>query len=284
MQLVIISGRSGSGKSVALRALEDLGYYCIDNLPIDLLCALVENKKEDNQHIAISLDARNFPKNPAIFETVFDELHQLLPMVRIVYLDAHDSVLLKRYNETRRRHPLTSDRVSLSEAIAQEKGLLSPLAHIAHTVMDTTALSLSVLNQKLHHLFSFAEASRLQLLFMSFGYKHGNPPEADFVFDTRCLPNPYWDPQLRRKTGLDGAVIDFLSAQPRTQALMQDITQFLQRWIPVFEADNRCYLTIAIGCTGGQHRSVYMAEHLCKVFTENYPNIQIQHRDLPVKC
>lgn len=279
MKLIVISGRSGSGKSICLHVLEDLGFYCIDNLPIGLLPALVQEVSSEYKQIAISIDARNLPANISRFESILTALKKSTHNYEVIYLDADDSTLLKRFSETRRKHPLSSNEVSLKEALQQESLLLQPIAELADLRIDTSCLTMHQLRDLLHKRL-VGHPGKLSLLFESFGYKFGVPGDADFVFDVRCLPNPYWQTALSTRNGLDPEVIKYLDDLPEAQRLLQDIQAFLEKWIPEFIADNRNYLTVAIGCTGGQHRSVYCAEKLAAHFKNIYSNIQTRHRDM----
>jgi UPF0042 nucleotide-binding protein len=285
VKLIIVSGRSGSGKSTALHVLEDLGYYCIDNLPIGLLIPLtteaLEKGPEKLRHIAVSIDARNLSDDIAHFEGLHQPLQKPNLNVEIIYLDADEQVLLQRFHATRRKHPLSNSRRSLKEAISHEKQLLEPISRLADLHVDTSDLSMYELRDMVKQRVAGRKEQELALLVQSFGYKHGVPLDSDFVFDVRCLPNPYWDTQLRRYTGLDEPVQAFLERLPETQALQDDIEGFLRRWLPSFKNSNRSYMTISIGCTGGQHRSVYMAQKLGLILSEDYPNVQIRHTELP---
>lgn len=280
MKLVIISGRSGSGKTVALHALEDLGYYCIDNLPVTMLLDLKKHIKKAHRLVAVSIDARNIPSDVAYFKEILDHLKSPPSKCDILYLNADDNILLKRYSETRRKHPLTKSGTSLREAIQKEQELLAPIANLADYTIDTSNIKHQALHNLVRDRIIQPEERKLQLLLQSFGYKHGLPPEADFVFDIRCLPNPYWEPNLRTKSGLDKPVIEFLERQEDVQNMLHDILNFLLVWIPRFEADSRSYLTIAIGCTGGQHRSIYLVETIAQKIKAQIPNIEVRHRDL----
>ncbi|QQD22370.1 RNase adapter RapZ [Oceanospirillaceae bacterium ASx5O] len=282
MRLVIISGRSGSGKSSALHVLEDLGFYCIDNLPVALLPALVHQTEGEEKlsRVAVSIDARNLPH---AFDRIDDVLHELPSeeyQLDVVYLDASEEVLLQRFSATRRKHPLTGPDVSLAEAIRQEKQLLHPIADLADLTLDTTSMSVHELRSQIKLRVAGKSGSDIAILFESFGFKHGVPIDADYVFDVRNLPNPYWDPALRRYTGRDQEIIDFLRNEPQVLAMEGDISSFISRWLPSFIEANRSYLTIAIGCTGGQHRSVYLAEQLGALFSQQYPQVQVRHREL----
>jgi UPF0042 nucleotide-binding protein len=281
MQLVLISGRSGSGKSSALNVLEDVGFNCIDNLPVTMLPMLMQEMKKAHiePKVAVCIDARN--ALPALQQ--FPQLVQQLPTgieLRIVYLDAHNDTLYKRFSETRRKHPLTNDRVSLLEAIRQESELLDPILNMAHLNIDTTGLSLHQLRDHIKRTVMDSEDQSLSLQFLSFGYKHGIPHEADLVFDVRCLPNPYWDHTLRKFTGLDEPVQKFLYQEQAVLDMLESIQGFLEQWIPAYEANNRSYLTIAIGCTGGYHRSVYLVQQLAQLWRLKRKNVQTRHREL----
>ncbi len=283
MQLVIISGRSGSGKSTALHLLEDEGFYCIDNLPVSLLPALVTQLRSepsaDGGRIAVCIDARNATRNLSRFQ----ELLQKLPAdvaVDVVYLDADDHTLIKRFSETRRRHPLSDASTPLGEAIARERALLEPIAMAAGLKIDTSALNVHELRGTLRARLLGRGGARLSLLFVSFGYKRGIPVDSDLVFDLRVLPNPHWQPALRPLTGRDREVIEFLEMQPEVDEMFDDIYAMLHKWLPRFVAGNRSYITVSLGCTGGQHRSVYLAERLAKAFLPDYKDVQIRHREL----
>jgi UPF0042 nucleotide-binding protein len=284
MRLVILSGRSGSGKSTALQALEDLGFYCIDNLPVSLLPALMEQLQqqpmEDKKGIAISIDARNTPRGLGLFPSIYQQ--QIKPPIEcdILYLDASPSTLLKRFSSTRRRHPLSNDEKGLKQAIEQEKQLLEPIADLADLTIDTTRLSLYELRDMIKLRVAGRAYQELALMFQSFGFKHGVPLDADFVYDARCLPNPYWDASLRQYTGRDQAVIAYLDKQPLVAEMQADICSYLEKWLPEFQHNNRSYLTVCIGCTGGQHRSVYLAEQLTGHFKRSMHNVLVQHREL----
>ncbi len=280
MRLVIVSGRSGSGKTISLHVLEDLGYYCVDNLPVDMLPGLVEKLKDDHPRLAVSIDARNLPHDENVLKDVITALRQPDRDCEIIYLDAEPKSLLKRFSETRRRHPLSNDKVSLQEAIEHEHSLLRPLASMADITIDTSNLSSHELCSLIRDRVARENTSRLQLLIQSFGFKNGMPADADFIFDVRCLPNPYWQSELRSLTGKDKLVADFLNGYPVVKQMVEDIIKFLDNWIPRFEADNRSYLTVGIGCTGGQHRSVFVTEQLVKLAHQLQMNVQVRHRDL----
>ncbi|MAM89286.1 RNase adapter RapZ [Allohahella sp. A8] len=284
MKLIIVSGRSGSGKSTALHVLEDLSFYCIDNLPVGLLKPLVEEAlSEDNkpaQNIAVSIDARNLNKDFASFPEMFAELKSKQVECEIIFLDADDQTLLQRFNATRRKHPLSTRTMSLKEAISHETKLLEPISTMSSLYINTSNLSIYQLRDQVKLRVSGHSTQELALLFQSFGYKHGVPSDSDYVFDVRCLPNPYWDPALRRFRGTEDPVIEFLDNAPEVQQMKEDISRFLKRWLPEFKKSNRTYLTISIGCTGGQHRSVYLCEQLGREFRDFYDNVQIRHKEL----
>ncbi|MBS0286219.1 MAG: RNase adapter RapZ [Proteobacteria bacterium] len=280
MRLIIVSGRSGSGKSISLHVLEDLGYYCVDNLPVDMLPGLVSKLQDDHPRLAVSIDARNLPTDENVLKDVISALRQPGWHSEIIYLDADHKILLKRFSETRRRHPLTNDKVSLQEAIEGEHALLRPLASMADIMIDTSHLTQHQLCALIRDRVARENTSRLQLLIQSFGYKNGMPADADFIFDVRCLPNPYWQSDLRPLTGKDKAVADYLQGYPVVKQMVEDIIKFLDNWIPRFEADNRSYLTVGIGCTGGQHRSVFVTEQLVQQAHQLQMNVQVRHRDL----
>ncbi|WP_246723072.1 RNase adapter RapZ [Aliikangiella sp. G2MR2-5] len=280
MKRIIVSGRSGSGKTVALRALEDQGFYCVDNIPIKLIPALLEQVESHYPGLALGIDARNVTHTVEEFDALIQQIEQSQYHFEVVFIDANDATLLKRFSETRRRHPMTVEGLSLSEAIEQEKKRLEPISRYAELVIDTTSKSPHELCEVVIERVLGNKSSRLSLLFVSFGFKYGAPNDADFVFDARCLPNPYWDESLRPFSGKDQAIIEYLENQPAVQEYYWQLKVFLQTWIPKFEQDNRNYLTVAIGCTGGHHRSVYVAEKLAKNFSPVYPEIQIRHREL----
>ncbi len=282
MSFIIISGLSGSGKSIALQALEDVGFYCIDNLPAALLphfAQQMNTMRAEFSDIAIGIDARNrlfldaAPMN-------LEKLRALGVDYRIIFLEAEEAVLMKRFKETRRRHPLTDNKTPLLESIRLEKALLEPLSSSCTRRIDTTHTSAQQLRQLVYEFARGASTQGITLLFESFGFKHGTPLDADYVFDVRCLPNPYWEQGLRGLTGRDPAVAAFLERHPEVAAMQEHISDFLARWLPGFERENRSYLTVAIGCTGGQHRSVYLAERLAAHFRKQGVNTQIRHREL----
>lgn len=282
MQLILISGQSGSGKSVALRALEDSGFYCVDNLPATLLSdTLALYSDYGYEHIAISVDIRSSPSLGALPEEMA-KLRVLGVDIRLLYFEAQDEVLVRRYSETRRCHPLSGSGLTLQECIYSEKMLLDGIQELGARI-DTTHLLANNLRGWLKD-FIAVDSRRLTLVLQSFGFKHGLPLDADFVFDVRCLPNPYYDENLRRLTGKEPAIIDFFQNEPLVNTMLNDIEQFIGRWLPAFSDENRSYLTIAIGCTGGQHRSVYIAEVLAgRLVTQQVllRHRQLQHDDEP---
>jgi len=283
MKLVIISGRSGSGKSTALHLLEDLGYYCIDNMPSGLLPALIDEMQREGVQrdaVAISIDARNVPVNLERFPDTIAAIKSTGIDYTIAYLDADDQTILTRFSATRRKHPLSNSEVSLEEAIWKESLLLAPIAMRADLKIDTSNLSLHQLRDLIKKQLAEQTDTTLALLFESFGFKRGIPNDADLLFDVRCLPNPYWDPALRKYNGRDPQIIEFLEDQPIVEEMFTDLCNYLEKWLPQFEANNRSYMTVAIGCTGGHHRSVYLSERLAKKFSEKITNVQIRHRDL----
>ena len=283
MQLVIISGRSGSGKSTCLHVLEDLGYYCVDNIPASLLGTLAERINQEASSelnkVAVSIDARNLSNDLQKFPAIFQQLERSTFEPQIIFLDAHANTLLKRFSETRRKHPLSNAQLGLMEAIIQEQELLKPIANLAHLNIDTSTLSLHQLRDIIKNRVADQEHQGLALQFQSFGFKHGTPIDADMIYDARCLPNPYWITSLRGLTGQDQEVIKYLDSQTEVIEMYEDIKTYLERWLPRFEANNRSYITVAIGCTGGQHRSVFLCEKLKQHFSESIINLQVRHKE-----
>jgi UPF0042 nucleotide-binding protein len=284
MRLIIVSGRSGSGKSTALNVLEDNGFYCIDNLPAGLLPELAERALLHTEvlqpQVAVSIDARNLPTHLQRFPELLSEVRARHIQCDVLYLDADEDTLLKRFSETRRRHPLTDESRSLAEAIRDEALLLEPISDLADLKIDTTNLNLYQLRDSLKLRLLNKPEPGTAFLIESFGFKRGMPVDADLVFDVRCLPNPYWKPELRAHSGLDQPVIDYLAAQADVDEMYTDIHAYLYKWLPRFAASNRAYVTIAIGCTGGHHRSVYLAERLGQTLKPQLKNLQVRHRDL----
>ena len=289
MRIVLITGISGSGKSVALNALEDVGYFCVDNLPPRLLPDLAGYLSNDGyERLAVAIDARSSSSFDEIPEMIRDLARE--HDVRVLFLNASTQSLIQRFSETRRRHPLSGSTAhdadvgmlkSLEEAIEHERELVSNLAEYGHKI-DTSNLSANALRAWVKAFVEEKRGAALALTFESFGFKRGIPLDADFVFDVRALPNPYYDSRLRPLTGLDQPVIDFLDAQPAVHQMIDDIKGFVGKWLPHFQADNRSYLTIAIGCTGGQHRSVYIAQTLATHFAGE-SNVIVRHRDAPLE-
>ncbi len=285
MRLIIVSGLSGSGKSVALHLLEDIDFYCVDNIPAALLKPFIAHTVRGTDEIyprtAVGLDARNRPNEIETIPALVTELRRSGISSEVLYLHASDEVLLKRYAETRRKHPLVTPEVSLRDAIHSERKLLEPITIAADLVIDTSNMSVHALRERIRERIDQRRDGRLALMFESFGYKHGIPGDADFVFDVRSLPNPYWEPSLRHLTGCDGAVVEFLAGHASVLAMIDALAEFLEARIAEFAQANRSYLTIAVGCTGGQHRSVYIAEQLAKRFRPNYPQVLTRHDSLP---
>jgi UPF0042 nucleotide-binding protein len=284
MRLVIVSGLSGSGKSVALHELEDIDFYCVDNIPAALLkpfiAHTIRGTDEVYRRTAVGLDARNRPNEIDTIPALVGELRRSGIGCEVLFLHASDEVLLKRYAETRRKHPLVSAGVSLREAIDCERRLLEPITTAADLIIDTSNMGVHTLREWIRERVDREAEGRPALMFESFGYKHGIPGDADFVFDVRSLPNPYWEESLRHLTGRDPQVIAYLSAHPSVRAMIEALAEFLGRRIAEFELANRSYLTIAIGCTGGQHRSVYIAEELAAHFRRSFPQVLTRHDSL----
>lgn len=284
MNFFIVSGLSGSGKSIALQALEDMNYYCIDNLPAVLLPSLASQFLDNDNNLsslncAVGIDSRNREFLGSLAQQLH-EIEQLGLDYKILFLEADDVALISRFSETRRRHPLTNKQTALLEGIKRERVLLDPLASIASRRIDTTHRTPQELRGMVRDFAGGASSNTPILLFESFGYKYGTPLDSDFVFDVRCLPNPYWNTDLRKLTGLDEDVIDFLSGYPQVNSMIEDLRDFIEKWLPNFQAENRSYITVAIGCTGGQHRSVYVSKQLMDYFSTNMPNVQLRHREL----
>jgi len=285
LRLIIVSGLSGSGKSIALNTLEDEGFYCVDNLPLSLLPDFTKRMLDQGiniyQSIAVGVDARSGPKDLQDFENIIEKVRQFPIQVEIIFLKAELNTLFKRFSETRRKHPLTKRGIPLFEAIEIENSLLAPIAHDADLTLDTTQTNIhqfrSVIKER---LLEQDISSGLSLLIQSFGFKHGSPTDSDFVFDVRCLPNPHWEPKLRPLTGQDPGVIEFLQSYEIVDRMFHQIADFIDNWVPEFEAQNRYYLTVSIGCTGGQHRSVYLAETLTRHFKDRLANVSLRHREL----
>ena len=281
--LMIVSGMSGSGKSVALNTLEDLGFYCVDNLPADLLPDFVQRatRAEDRpEKLAVGIDVRS-GGDLAVIPDVLSAVGALGFDPKLLFFDAEDDVLLRRYADTRRRHPLSHLGLALADAIALERQALKPLRQIADVVLDTSHLNVHKLRRVVITEFGLSEAGALSLLFESFAYRRGVPPDADFVFDARCLPNPHWDARLRPLSGRDKDVCDYLEAQPDVLQYAGEIQAFLDTWLPRLQSDTRSYVTVAFGCTGGRHRSVYLAERLARHCRERgWAEVAVHHREL----
>tara|TARA_R110000823_G_scaffold91174_3_gene201091 strand:- start:11496 stop:12350 length:855 start_codon:yes stop_codon:yes gene_type:complete len=283
MRLIIISGSSGSGKSTALNQLEDEGFYCIDNLPVALLPDLVREISRAEfrvfQGTAVCIDARNAWRDLENFGEILQSLPDSVSS-QVLYLDAQPVMLLQRFSETRRRHPLSNDATPLNEAIEKERELLEPIYSRASLIIDTSQMTIYELRDAIRQRLLGTSEGSMSILFQSFGFKRGLPADADLVFDVRMLANPHWVRELRGFTGLDPQVREFLEAQALTAELYADIAQYLNSWLPRYRAGNRSYMTIAIGCTGGQHRSVYLADRLYRDFKNNYQSVDIRHREL----
>lgn len=284
MKLLIVSGLSGSGKSIALDTLEDCGYYCIDNLPVLLLEDFINHvmlaDTKTYAKTAIGIDARNQSDSLANFSASLDLIRSKGIQCEILFLQAEEYALLKRYSETRRKHPLTDAARPLQEAIKIEKKMLIPVSSHANIIIDTSRTHYHELRELIRDQVGERNSQHISLQFQSFGFKNGIPLDADFIFDARSLPNPYWIPELRALSGKDQPVIDFLENKTLVEELFRDISDFLARWIPRFETEGRSYLTVAIGCTGGQHRSVYLVESLSTRFQGSTRNVIVRHRDM----
>lgn len=282
MRLVIISGLSGSGKSVALHMLEDLEYYCVDNIPAGLLPMFISHTVRSDEttyrYTAVGVDARNRAEEIASVPKLVEELKRSGVRCELIFLRADEHALLNRYSESRRRHPLSRDGLGLTDALNKERALLEPIADAADLIIDTTRTSVHELRELIRQRVRGRVEGRMSILFESFAYRHGVPGDADFVFDVRSLPNPYWEPGLAKFTGRDTPVIEYLERHEAVQRMFQDVAQFLEHWIPELIRTNRSYLTVAIGCTGGQHRSVYLVERLARHFDALYPQVTTRHQ------
>lgn len=282
MKLTILSGRSGSGKTTALQALEDQGYYCVDNLPLGLLPTLASKLREEEnplERVAVGIDARNLPRQLLAFTGTLNELRTAKVDTEIIFLEAEPSTLLKRFSATRRKHPLSNDNRTLADAIAYEAELLADIRMRADLVIDTSTMDIHSLRNMIRQRVARREV-RLSLLLQSFGYKNGLPHDADLVFDVRALPNPHWHNDLRPLTGRDEKVGAFLAHHPDSGAMLDDISHFLDRWLPAYAANDRSYVTVAIGCTGGRHRSVYITEQLAHRLRNQGIPLHVRHREL----
>ncbi len=284
-ELIIISGMSGSGKTIALRTLEDLDFYCVDNLPIDMLKQFVKHicqNQNDYRRVCVGIDIRNSEQALKELPHIVAKIDSSLIKSKVIFLNSSDETLLKRYSETRRAHPLSNSKhnYSLSQAIAQERVLLEPIANLADLLVDTSGTTAPQLRDKIWRQVSGSSGGHVSLLLQSFAFKRGVPYDADFVFDARCLPNPFWDKSLREYCGKDQPIKDFLDSKELSVEFYNDIAELVKKWIPSFEEHDRSYLTIAIGCTGGKHRSVYLIEKLFNDLSKSRKNILVQHREL----
>ena len=280
MKLVIVSGLSGAGKTVALKQYEDLGYYCVDNLPLGLLASLsLRARSKRYQRLAVGIDARASTREIARFQKTLARHKERGVDTQVLFLTASDDSILRRYSETRRRHPLTGERLTLAEAIQRERELLGPIADVADVTIDTSALNLHELREAINRRLPEVRG-HLSLVLTSFGYKNGLPEGADYVFDVRSLPNPFWRPALAPLDGRSPEVIEFFAGEPVVAQMTQDIKAFLEKWLPGFQAQDRAYVTVAVGCTGGRHRSVHVIEALAAAFRGRYDPVVVKHREL----
>lgn len=284
MRVVVVSGTSGAGKSSALNQLEDLGYYCVDNLPIALVSFLIEHFAQQSstthQGLAICIDIRTESAGVTDFRDYLKTLREGLDL-QLIFFDATDQALSKRFNETRRRHPLSKEGLPLSDAIRAERKLLEPLASAADLIIDTSEMSPYQQRELVTQRVGAVQSDSLSIQVLSFGFKKGAPVDADIVLDMRMLANPHWEPELRASTGQAPEVIAFLEAREQTHEVATDLIVMLSRWVPMYQASQRAYLSIAIGCTGGKHRSVYMTERVGKALAKKYPAVTVLHRDMP---
>lgn len=284
MRIIILSGLSGSGKTIALQTLEDLDCYCVDNLPFKLIAPLVQELLNTGAslppNVALGVDARNFFDELSRFPAMLMELRNSGLPVEVLFLQANDEALMQRYSETRRRHPLDLGNLPLHEAIRHERQLLEPVVSCADLIIDTSNTNLYQLRDLIRQRVHETPTHALSLLFQSFGFKNGVPSDADFVFDVRCLPNPHWQAELRQLTGRDAPVAAFLRGHPEVLAMLEDIRSFVATWLPRFADGHRSYLTVALGCTGGQHRSVFIAEALAAHFSAVRKHVVVRHREL----
>lgn len=284
-ELIIISGMSGSGKTIALRTLEDLDFYCVDNLPIQMLSQFVlhmSQNPQDYARVSVGIDIRNSEVALKQLPQIINDIKTSEISIKVIFLNSDNKTLLKRYSETRRGHPLSSDahNFSLTQAIQQERLLLEPLATVADLLIDTSKTTAPQLRDKIWRQVSQNGEGKLSLLLQSFAFKRGVPFDADFVFDARCLPNPFWEKSLREFCGKDKPIQDYLEGKELFKDFYHDIYTLVKKWIPLFEEHDRSYLTIAIGCTGGKHRSVYLIEKLNQQLSKERKNILVQHREL----
>ncbi len=285
MRLVIISGLSGSGKSVAINTLEDEDFYCIDNMPISILPACIEHLTAASpsfyENIAIGVDARNVSQDINLFSNTINQLKEQDIAIELVYLEADEETLIQRYSETRRKHPLTKNGLPLVEAIHMEKQILGEVTLLADLRIDTTSTNVRQLRSIITEQVCRNISSKLTILLQSFGFKFGVPNDSNYVFDVRCLPNPYWEQHLRKLTGHDPEVIEYLQSHTEVKQMIDAISGFIEQWLPLFIQENHSYLSVSIGCTGGQHRSVHIAEYVANRFQSfEGKQISIRHRDL----
>lgn len=283
MKLVIVSGLSGSGKSIALNTLEDNGYFCVDNLPVGLLSDFVSTMKNSrsaiHEQIAVAVDARCGTEDMGHFEHILKEIKSLDVDVNILFLTAQDGALLTRFNETRRKHPLSHNGLTLTEAINAEREILLPISSNADHTIDTTRLNVHELRDIIKNRLFDENSASMTILIQSFGFKHGLPADTDFMFDVRCLPNPHWEAYLRPFRGTDKPVIEYLESFTEVKDMKDSILGFLSKWIPCFEKEGRSYMTVSIGCTGGQHRSVYLASKITDELSKTRDNVSLRHRE-----
>jgi RNase adapter protein RapZ len=284
VRILIVSGLSGSGKSVALHMLEDLGFYCIDNIPAALLKSFISHTvrtpEPAYERTAIGLDARNTAAEIASVPQLLEELKRGGIHCEVLFLTANEEELLRRFSETRRKHPMSRHNLDLRAAMAKEREILEPIVYAADLMIDTSRMGVHELREIVHQRLEQRSVARLSITFESFGFKHGIPGDADFVFDARSIPNPYWEPSLRKLTGRDAEVVKFLEAQEGAGRLIEDIERFIDARIPEYQANNRGYLTVAVGCTGGQHRSVYIVDRLTERFAARFQHVSARHSAL----
>lgn len=279
--MIIVSGLSGAGKTVALHTLEDLGYYCIDNLPVSLLPALYEQQLKIKMPVAVGIDIRNQVDNLEDIPGVIEQLKKRTPTTQVLFLTAQPDILLKRYSESRRKHPLDATGTTLKEAIARESRILSPLSVSADYAIDTGTLSVYDLKDRIADWLDADNIDTTTLTIESFGFKNGVPIDADLMFDVRFLPNPHWEAELRHYTGQDEAIQRYLEKFAEPKQFVSDTVNYLSKWLPTYLVGYRSYLTIAIGCTGGKHRSVYVTERIAEQLSRQFGHINVRHRDLP---
>ncbi len=284
MKLIIISGLSGSGKTVALHTLEDEGFYCVDNFPLGLLSEFTQHINNQQiqiyQEVAVGIDARSGANDLKRFNQIIKEIKNNKIEVKVIYFQAEINELIKRFSDTRRRHPLTRKGIPLAEAIDIERNLLLPISQDAHLCLDTTHTNVHQLRTLVKNRIISRQNQELSILFQSFGFKHNTPTDSDFVFDVRCLPNPHWEPALRPLTGQDPEVQAFFQSHNDVTDMFNHIKDFMEYWIPKFAEQSRYYLTVSIGCTGGQHRSVYIAEQLNNYFRNKFSSVSLRHREM----